>query len=215
MRRVQPYKTFNGAARALDNGGRFYNLFTRAGDETVSTAELRRVAAASGGIRGALVFFEMALGELSAEERDRLVSMLEPKLRRELQAAPVEVVEPDAFAGRAQAGRPYIVEGYATQVDTTSAITSFIMIPIQVNNITTFSMLPITEVYDVYHLSGSKGRGSSPPDDAGCTLTLTKSSGVDMTGPIRWGGIAKEQSAGTEKGAPKTLYLDPCCYMPL
>jgi hypothetical protein len=29
MRELQPYKTLLGAQRALDNGGRFYNMFAR------------------------------------------------------------------------------------------------------------------------------------------------------------------------------------------
>ena len=32
MREIKPYQTLRGAQRALDNGGRFYNLFARSGE---------------------------------------------------------------------------------------------------------------------------------------------------------------------------------------
>ena len=44
MREQQPYKTLLGAQRALDNGGRFYNMFARSGDEVIDQAELARAA---------------------------------------------------------------------------------------------------------------------------------------------------------------------------
>ena len=44
MREVVPYRTLGGAKRALDNGGRFFNLFAEADDGVVSGAELARAA---------------------------------------------------------------------------------------------------------------------------------------------------------------------------
>ena len=38
MRQLKPYKTVPGARRALDNGGRFYNLWAQAGDDTLHHA---------------------------------------------------------------------------------------------------------------------------------------------------------------------------------
>ena len=42
MREIRPYKTVRGATRALDNGGRFFNLFAKAGDDIVDSAELAK-----------------------------------------------------------------------------------------------------------------------------------------------------------------------------
>jgi hypothetical protein len=44
MREIRPYKTVRGATRALDNGGRFFNLFAKAGDDIVDSAELAKAA---------------------------------------------------------------------------------------------------------------------------------------------------------------------------
>ena len=44
MRQIKPYQTVWGARKALDNGGRFYNLWTHAGDNVVDAGELARAA---------------------------------------------------------------------------------------------------------------------------------------------------------------------------
>ena len=45
MQDVIPYTNYAGAPEALDNGGRFYNIFTKAEDDEVSLAELAKGAA--------------------------------------------------------------------------------------------------------------------------------------------------------------------------
>ena len=44
MRELVPYKTLHGAQKALDNGGRFYNLFSAAADAIIEPSELARAA---------------------------------------------------------------------------------------------------------------------------------------------------------------------------
>jgi len=44
MREIKLYKTKRGLQKTLDNGGRFYNIFTDAGDDVVSRAELAKAA---------------------------------------------------------------------------------------------------------------------------------------------------------------------------
>ena len=39
-----PYRTVRNALTSIDNGGRFYNLLTKANDGNISTSELGKVA---------------------------------------------------------------------------------------------------------------------------------------------------------------------------
>jgi hypothetical protein len=48
MKHLAPCRSFEGASRALDDGGRLWHVLTRAGDRVVASAELGR-AGASGG----------------------------------------------------------------------------------------------------------------------------------------------------------------------
>ena len=81
MREVQPYKTEGGLLKALDNGGRFFNVFTRAGDDRITRAELAKAAGVFGSKPKAVLFFEMAQQALSRQARTRAVTALGPKER--------------------------------------------------------------------------------------------------------------------------------------
>ncbi|MGD9404737.1 MAG: hypothetical protein PVH95_06260, partial [Anaerolineae bacterium] len=76
MRQLKPYQTVSGAKRALDNGGRFYNLWAQAGDDVVDAGELARAAGVYSSDIRAFVHFEMALMELLEEQRADVHSML-------------------------------------------------------------------------------------------------------------------------------------------
>ena len=81
MRIIQPYKTLLGAMRALDNGGRFYNLFTSSGDQVVTAAELKKVAGVFRDDLAAALFLALATSELDGTEQRRVIQALGPKAR--------------------------------------------------------------------------------------------------------------------------------------
>jgi len=43
MKKVNPYRYVDEALSSLDNGGRFYNIFTKAMDGIISKSELGKV----------------------------------------------------------------------------------------------------------------------------------------------------------------------------
>ncbi|MDG1856743.1 MAG: hypothetical protein P8J66_07020 [Verrucomicrobiota bacterium] len=51
MKQATPCKTLARVMLALDNGGRFFNLLTRAGDGEISQSEISKAAWISGGGR--------------------------------------------------------------------------------------------------------------------------------------------------------------------
>ena len=67
MRKIMPYKTQRNALAALDNGGRFYNIFTEADDGEISTAELARVAGAFTDKQKMFLYLDMALAGLDQD----------------------------------------------------------------------------------------------------------------------------------------------------
>lgn len=64
MREIKPYKTLKGAKAALDNGGRFLNLFARAGDDRITSDELTKAAGVFLHESLAFLFLDMALADL-------------------------------------------------------------------------------------------------------------------------------------------------------
>ena len=78
---IRPNKTFEGALKALDNGGRFYNIFTDAKDETIDSAELAKVAGVYASVSKAFLFYGMSTVELPHNAKRRLDSHLNKHLR--------------------------------------------------------------------------------------------------------------------------------------
>ena len=68
MREIKPYKTVRGLTKAIDNGGRFYNLFSHAQDNVVSRGELAKAAGMFSSGANAFLFLEMAQQVLSPED---------------------------------------------------------------------------------------------------------------------------------------------------
>jgi hypothetical protein len=73
MRQILPYKTLQGALNALDNGGRFYNVFTKAKDEVITDNELYKAAGVSSGKAQAFLFFELALLNLPDTDKNQVI----------------------------------------------------------------------------------------------------------------------------------------------
>ena len=120
MREIRAYKTVRGAKRALDNGGRFFNLFAKAGDDIVDSAELAKAAGVySTGMR-AFLYFEMALIELPPVERAEVVSRLSPDLELRYQANRPKILAPSSVESKGQdltaLSRPEIKAGFVIAV---------------------------------------------------------------------------------------------------
>ena len=94
MRQIQPYQTAWGARKALDNGGRFYNLWTQAGDNVIDGGELARAAGVHSSDMRAFLHFEMALMDLSEQQKTEVRSLLSPALQARLQESRPRVLKP-------------------------------------------------------------------------------------------------------------------------
>ena len=210
MQQVKPYRTTQGALRALDNGGRFYNLFTSAGDDVVTGAELKRAARVVGSIQLAYLFFGMALAELDENERKAVESRLEPGLRRGLKGKGPAVLSPGDFQG-SKAGRTYMVEGHLRRLADHEQ-SGFIYVPIQVGTITSMMLLPTSEVFESFEVTRENARGSVRAEK-GCVVRIPKGRWKPVKNRrIRWGGLAQEMSLTQKKSASKRLYLAPSYY---
>ena len=129
MREVHPYKTESGLLKALDNGGRFFNVFTRAGDDQITRAELAKAAGVFGSIPKAVLFFEMAQQALAPQARKRAVAALGPKARKDRQKFLPVKLSPSLVELKGKAGACVIVEGYPRFLINKTQFTGMMMIP--------------------------------------------------------------------------------------
>lgn len=198
MRRVEPYRSFDGANRALDNGGRIWNVFTQAGDRVITKAELSK-AGAAGGWAGALLFFELATSALTEGEREELVLRLSPKLRRRWRQSRPELAAPGGLDALSERKRPYLVEGVVRRVEDKTVVTGFIPITTMIGNVPVTTMTPITDVYSVHELTGDRG--------GRCQVLAAKRTNLPEGVRVRVGGHLRPGQAGKEKGARRRNFL--------
>ena len=147
MRQLSPYRTVQGAKRALDNGGRFYNLFTRAGDNVVEGVELARAAGVYSSDAMAFLHFEMALMDLPPEEKAEVLALLAPDLKAQLEVKRPRVLLPSRVEPDGRAGIPTIVTGYPRFVEDKTELKGFTIMVTPV-----IMMVPIMDEFDVYEV---------------------------------------------------------------
>ncbi|MEM9303670.1 MAG: hypothetical protein AAGE01_16240 [Pseudomonadota bacterium] len=205
VRKITPYRTKRNAVKALDNGGRLFNLLTHADDGRISAAELGKAAGIIGDRQSMFLHLDMALAPLDDARVREVRSMLSDKLKAAYkrkgprQATPAE--------GRSiEPGRAIIVVGVPRHVDEKAGLSGFITVPMTTGNVTTMMMVPIFEQYDVYEVSD--------PEVAGALLvTAPKGKRSLEVVPTRFGGVVKVFEEGQRKRHDR--YLEARFYTPL
>ncbi len=205
MREIVPYKTFNGALDALDNGGRFFNLFTNTDDQKVETSEIAKAAGVFSADMRAFVFFEMALMDLPPDARKHLILHFSPDLMERYQTFRPLVVRPSLVESTGTAELPAIVTGYPVYVENKSQFKGFIVMVAPV-----IMFIPLTDVFDVYEVFDS-------PDMSIPKTVIATTRGSKRLDSIysRFGGVLKELEFDDKTGKKHSLYLETLYYTPM
>ncbi len=204
MKNVTPYKTLAEAVKALDSGAGFLNLFSRAGDDIVSEAELGKAAGAFAETQRSLLFFEMATADLTAQEKADIVGRFAPKLKNRYEAERPTHINARDFTTHAENGRCCVVHGTLkrTDEDHTDMRTTLIPIGSGIRGGPSFLVAceaPVIEVFDVYEMQVRsevtetlRDFGDPPPN--ACLVLIPKGSIHRPQGSVRIGGVARPLS---------------------
>jgi hypothetical protein len=202
MRELQPYKTLLGAQRALDNGGRFYNMFARLGDEVIDQAELARAAGVYSTGAKAFLHFEMGLMDLPPEQRDEIVASLSLDLLEKYQAQKPAIYSPSMVESQGNAGEMTIVSGYPVFVEDKTQFTGFIILVVPV-----IVMVPIYDQFDVYEVYDTQDL-DTPRTVIATTRGAKRLDGVHT----RFGGTLKELYFEDKTSKDHGLFLEAIYY---
>ena len=199
MREIKPYKTLQGAKAALDNGGRFFNLYARAGDDRITSDELTKAAGAFLNESLAYLFLDMALKDLPESQRQQVVSMLTPQVAARYRKRGPASISASQAAGKNKPGDLVIIEGSPAYVaDVIQKRQTFLFLA-------DGAMIPIwiDEHFQTYDLKDGAGK-------AGGALPMIMSRRAKRLEkvPARFGGALREF---TLEGKPKTkgVYFEP------
>ena len=200
MRQVIPYKTARGLERALDNGGRWFNLFTSAGDGKVSANELAKAAGSWDRVTSE-IFLTMSWVLLTEAERVHILDVLmSPEFTKRIRKyGPLWLRAHRAV--EVPPGRGVVLEGTMVRVADHRS-DSVVMMPFMINNVMTLMPVPIANVFSVWELHDGHG------EPATVLVGLRDRFAENL--PMRLGGV----SAQTEGERP-LRYLRPAFYTAL
>ncbi|MEL6674685.1 MAG: hypothetical protein AAFR61_20920 [Bacteroidota bacterium] len=201
MKTIKAYRQINEALQALDNGGRFYNLFTKADDGEITAAELGKVAGVFSDRQKMVLFLEMALSEFDAQQTEAVISKLDEQLQEAYHTYQPSTMKPAQAMQEAAASTYAILEGTPYHTESKSDFGGFIMVPISTGDVTTFTMIPIIDAYDVYDM---KTEGDSDSVVIAHAKTNKKLPQV----PMKIGGIFKEMKADKKGEGPANIFLE-------
>ncbi len=206
MKKITPYKTKQNALISLDNGGRFYNLITKANDGNITSAELSKVAGLVSGKQKMVLFLEMSLLELSTSARKEILKVLSKDLKSAIIKYPTQLLSPSEANRKGASSQNTIVTGIPSFVESKSDFNGFIMIPIMTGKVTTFSMIPIIDQYDVYEVRDQESSDTF-------LIAHSKSKNKLPKRKFTFGGILKELKEKEEENSPTKVYLETHYYI--
>lgn len=210
MRELQPYKTLNDLKQAIDNGGRFYNLFTSANDDVVTSAELAKAAGVFSAGDYAFLFLEMAQQDLADVDRPAVLELLDAGLRKNFLSKQPSTLLPSSVESDGKVGDAVIVSGYPQFVENKTEFGGFIMIPIVAGKVTTFTMIPIYDKFDVYEVFDDPELTS-----LNSVIATVRGKRLEHDGAIRFGGILRELKFNDTTNNSHKFYLEVAYYTPL
>ena len=206
MKKLIPYKTVRGALAALDNGGRFFNLFSRPSDGVISRGELSKATGQLLNIKQSSLFFAMMLDRLPEADRETVIARLAASLRRKVRRNYPKRIGPEALAAHKKEKGPLIVEGVPLYCRSQNQFTSFITIPVQADSVTTQMMIPIYEEFSMYYLESE----TKVPVPIAVPKKVTRLPERSM----KFGGFVQPASSSKEKPDSSDCYFTPVFYLP-
>lgn len=201
MKEISPFRSYDEAIKSLDNGGHFYNVFTKAKDETISSAELRKAAGVFLSKQSMILFLELSLSGLSALNKEQVINHLSKELTEVYNKQKPVNLSSFQEISHADPNKTILLKGTPKLIDSKTEFKGFIMIPVMVNNITTFTTVPIIDSYNVYEFNfdGSESRMMIAHAKSGQLLPENK---------ILCGGFMKEFQKEESNDGEKELFLE-------
>ncbi|NVJ61300.1 MAG: hypothetical protein HWE27_12975 [Gammaproteobacteria bacterium] len=205
MKHIEPYSSLQTALTTLDNGGRFYNFFSKAGDGLVDSAELSKVAGVIGDRQRMFLFFELALSQLDESDKQQIKSAMSPDLRQLYSEYAPKFYSPSEAKSQGTSGEATLIKGVPKFIDDKTKLSGFIMIPIMAGKVMTFSMIPIMEKYNVYEVYDNLSEQK-------CIIAHAKNDNVLEPKEHTFGGVLKQLQSDKQQSEKPELFLEAFYY---
>ncbi|GAA0878722.1 hypothetical protein GCM10009119_16900 [Algoriphagus jejuensis] len=206
MKQIIPFLTFQEAIDSFDNGGRVYNLLSHAKDGIVSPAEMGKVAGVTHDPQAMILYFVLSISHLSNRDKERILVHLDTDLFVLYEKYQPVHMSLDQCALQGKAGISTMIVGTPKKISSTSEFVGSIMVPVIVDTVTSFTMVPIVTSYDVYELS-------SKETDKIVIIAHHKEKSPLPEKKLRIGGMLTSLSQSTGIEQPNDLFLEVQYYL--
>lgn len=149
---MEKIKIFESAAQAidlLDNGGHFYNVFTRADDDMISRSEVDKFSGSGREKQKAVLYLDLALSDLTHSERMAVEGRFDDYLSEAFDRYKPETLGTGSTLDGIEVGSNVLLEGMPKRLEGRGHISGYIAVPV----IDVFTYIPIEETYIVYELT--------------------------------------------------------------
>jgi len=192
MEKIIPFRNEAEALKSLDNGGRFYNVFTKANDDIITPQEVGKVAGVFFEPQQSVLFLTLAMSGLTETVKESIRSRFNDRLQKADQTfKPQEIITPPTNI-RDLVGRNVIVNGVPALTESSSKLSGFILVPAG----KAFTMIPVIDSYDIYEIRNQQ-------QDELFIIAHKKGKEKLPQQPISMGGVVKEIK--TKKDNEETL----------
>lgn len=208
MKSIVPFANVTDALTSLDNGGRFYNWVSKANDGKISTSELAKAAGVFTDKERMMLFLEMSLMQLSDDEKQQIWERLSTDLVQSFQKHAPQQMLPSEARLHAKPSSMVVVKGVTRWVESKDQFSGFIMVPIMIDKVTSFTMIPIVEQYDLYELRDHES-------DEYFLIAQAKGSERLPDQTMQFGGVIRELRSRQDKKSERGVFLEAIYYAPV
>ena len=201
MKKIKPYFAINEAIKSLDNGGRFYNIQTKAKDGIINQSELGKVGGIFNDKQQMILFLEMSILKLNQADKNSIISTLDCDLKKTYQKYKSQELLPSEAHSKGILSSNAIITGIPKLIDSKSDFNGFIMFPIMSGNVTTFMMIPLIDEYYIYELRDEKSSETF-------LIAHSKDSEKFSNKKIIAGGVLKELKTNEEEDTANEIFLE-------
>ncbi len=206
MKHIIPYTSFQEAIEAFDNGGKFFNLFSHAHDGVVSPAELGKVAGVANDKQAMILYLVMSISRLDNRSRERVLARLDSHLFDIYEKYRPVHMSLDQMLERGKAGISATLVGTIKKISTSTDFGGSIMVPVVVGAVTSFTMVPLENSYEVYELH-------SDYSDNVAMVAHHKEKESLPERKLRVGGMITSLSQGEATNQLNSVFLEAQFYM--
>lgn len=206
MKQIIPFTSFQEAIQEFDNGGNFFNVFSHAKDGVISPAELGKVAGVKNDNQAMILFMVMAISHLDNHSRERVLARLDSELFDLYEKYRPVHMSLDQFTDRGKASISTTLVGTPKKIRTSSDFGGTILVPIVVGTVTSFTMVPIENAFEIYELTATES-------DAVVIIAHHKEKEPLPERKLRVGGMITAITQAGEIATPNKVFLEVQFYM--